>query len=276
MGMLLPKISAGISLGALISIFLGISVYGFSNGSIGEILALFVFVGTIGSSIFLAQKHEELCSYIRISLFVGLMLCVSIDLTLSGGFVAVISRVLRAEAPDYNMCYSACHVPALLLLWLIFSTSFFFLQAHAHGFLNTLLSRYRYGTAHPHSLLSTTEAAPITQLPVKKTDNYPDSLEPNYFDPDNLPELLQGYSQVIYDTAINLQSMYGFQVDNSRNQAEHLLMMLANEQIPTDTLLSSPLNDYMPSCLPITRNGAIECVYHPTLSDECQGKYMPT
>jgi callose synthase len=35
-----------------------------------------------------------------------------------------------------------------------------------------------------------------------------------------------------------LSKLYGFQVDNARNQAEHLLMLLFNESQPTDRLIS--------------------------------------
>jgi hypothetical protein len=63
----------------------------------------------------------------------------------------------------------------------------------------------------------------------QRTFSYPDSLEFNYFDPDNLPIAVQAYAECIFSAVQSLSAEVGFQVDNSRNQAEHLLMMLTNE-----------------------------------------------
>ena len=37
-----------------------------------------------------------------------------------------------------------------------------------------------------------------------------------------------------------LSKLYGFQVDNARNQAEHLLMLLYNETNQSDKLITAP------------------------------------
>lgn len=73
------------------------------------------------------------------------------------------------------------------------------------------------------SKMSPTKSAP------QRTFSYPDSLEFNYFDPDNLPVAVQAYADCIFSSVQSLSAEIGFQVDNSRNQAEHLLMMITNE-----------------------------------------------
>jgi callose synthase len=76
----------------------------------------------------------------------------------------------------------------------------------------------------------------------QKTFSYPDTLEFNYFDPDNLPRHLQAHADIIFSTVQVLASELGFQVDNSRNQSEHLLMMLANECKMGEHILTEPPN----------------------------------
>ena len=53
-------------------------------------------------------------------------------------------------------------------------------------------------------------------------------------------DLLTPYADVVYSAVQNCAKLYGFQVDSSRNQAEHLLFMLTNETEPNDTRLNDP------------------------------------
>lgn len=46
----------------------------------------------------------------------------------------------------------------------------------------------------------------------QRTFSYPDTLEYNYFDPDNLPPLVQGYSDYIFNSVQSLSAEIGFQV----------------------------------------------------------------
>ena len=69
----------------------------------------------------------------------------------------------------------------------------------------------------------------VVQPAKQQTFSYPDHLEFNYFDPDDLPRHLQTHADTVFSTVQMLASELGFQVDSSRNQAEHLLMMISNE-----------------------------------------------
>lgn len=64
-----------------------------------------------------------------------------------------------------------------------------------------------------------------------KTYTYPNNTEThNYINYDNLPpEFLSIYSKKIIKKFQTIQKIHGFQVDNSRNQCEHLLLLLYNE-----------------------------------------------
>ena len=83
-------------------------------------------------------------------------------------------------------------------------------------------------------------AATKTSRMPQRTFSYPDALEFNYYDPDNMHDLLTPYADVVYSVVQNCAKLYGFQVDSSRNQAEHLLFMLTNETEAKDTKLNDP------------------------------------
>jgi callose synthase len=53
---------------------------------------------------------------------------------------------------------------------------------------------------------------------------------------------LQIHADIIYSTVQDLGSEHGFQIDNQRNQAEHLLMMLSNECRQGEHILTEPPN----------------------------------
>jgi hypothetical protein len=52
---------------------------------------------------------------------------------------------------------------------------------------------------------------------LQRTFSYPDTLEFNYFDPDNLPSLVHGYSDYIFSSVQSLSAEIGFQVGKSFN-----------------------------------------------------------
>lgn len=74
----------------------------------------------------------------------------------------------------------------------------------------------------------------------QRTFSYPDTLISNYVDPDDIPELIKPYAETIFTSAQSIMQYHGFQVDNSRNQSEHLIMLLFNETSPIDKMVSSP------------------------------------
>ena len=151
-----------------------------------------------------------------------------------------ISAVLRMKSLDLGQsdCFAECHVPMLLGVW----ASASFLAWIVQNILSGQMKRWsqRRNTHNYQSLLvPKNQSEHRSSAPQQRTFSYPDALEFNFFDPDMLPELMQPYAEVVFSTVQSLAKQYGFQVDNSRNQAEHLLMMLANESSPTDSNLSS-------------------------------------
>lgn len=61
----------------------------------------------------------------------------------------------------------------------------------------------------------------------KPADTTPAADKVNFFSPHDLPRNMQQYA-AIFPIAMNVQRSYGFQLDNFRNQTEHIVMLLAN------------------------------------------------
>jgi callose synthase len=124
-----------------------------------------------------------------------------------------------------------------------------FIRTFQSGLFKRLFTRsnngsngYRNGyMLVPTSLPSGIENTKVNRkAPVQRTFSYPDTLEFNYFDPDNVPETMRFYADTIFLVVQSLAQQYGFQVDNSRNQAEHFLMLLSNETDETDKYVFAP------------------------------------
>jgi hypothetical protein len=243
-GVLLPKITTGVSLGFLVSLFASVIIYGANAaGNLSAILIPSIFALLIIGSVFATQKYDVFCSSIRTALITGLVISMSVDMMLHKGLIGAMKAVLNMiffdlEEPE---CFSACHVPSLLCFWVIWASIAWLIQNSLSGrmkkWMNRGLSSYNY---QPLSAIrGYTEAKFSAQ---QRTFSYPDTLEFNLFDPDKIPEILQPYANVVFETVQSIARQYGFQVDNSRNQAEHLLMMLTNESAPIDSNLSAAAN----------------------------------
>jgi 1,3-beta-glucan synthase subunit FKS1, domain-1 len=153
--------------------------------------------------------------------------------------LAAISAVLRLKSSELGeaMCFSACYVPLLLFVWLAWAAAAWLIQNSFSGQLKRWMSRR--GQAYSYQPLNAQKGQnDVKAISQQRTFSYPDALEFNFFDPDNLPEMMQPYAEAVFSTVQSLAKQYGFQVDNSRNQAEHLLMMLTNESSPSDSNLS--------------------------------------
>ena len=151
-----------------------------------------------------------------------------------------ITAVLRLKSFDLGKaeCFTSCHVPLLLVIWLVWAVSAWLLQNILSGQMKRWMSKR--GQAYSYQPLNAQRGTNDTKVSSaqQRTFSYPDALEFNFFDPDILPEIVQPYAEIVFSTVQSLAKQYGFQVDNSRNQAEHLLMMLTNESSPTDSNLS--------------------------------------
>ena len=148
----------------------------------------------------------------------------SIDHLLSNGLFDAVSDVLRMDPNDKHSCYDACHVPLLTGIWALSAFLLFLIQGHIKGYLMQFCNRNRRSY---HAVATRDVKAAVAN---QRTFSYPDTLEFNFFDPDNLPEMFNPLSKCTFDTFQMLGASFGFQVDSSRNQAEHLLMMLTNER----------------------------------------------
>ena len=96
-------------------------------------------------------------------------------------------------------------------VWGVLSIGSFVILCH----LNGNIKKWRSGVFY--SPLATSASAEFKSFPTEqRTFSYPDTLEFNYFDVDNLPRYLQAHADIIYSTAQSLQNQLGFQVDNAR------------------------------------------------------------
>ena len=154
---------------------------------------------------------------------------------MSHGFSDVVGDVLRMDPMDRNYCYGPCHVPSLISAWIICALIIFFIHESRTGSLKTWFR----ASGRAYQLVKTQgDGKPISAM--QRTFNYPDTLEFNFFDPDNLPDILKPQADATFMIVQKLASSFGFQVDNSRNQAEHLLMMITNETKPSELYLTAP------------------------------------
>jgi len=240
-GILLPKISMGISMGYLLATFFGLLLYSYDIGILGQFIDLLIFIVFIGFGLYAAQKSEDLCSISRISLATGFVYALSIDYLLKGGMIAIVVKVLTSSMQENTtICFNECHVEASMLTWVLGTIFAFFMNPKSFDAIKRIRNGnfiYIYKSLNSIEKMADSKTVPMKQ----KTFSYPDALEFNYFDPDNLPDIVNSYADIVFSTVQTLAKMYGYQVDNSRNQAEHLLMLLANEQDSNDQYLQSPV-----------------------------------
>ena len=177
----------------------------------------------------------------------GFVFTVSIDFLLSGAFLVWTENVVRLNTYNPNLCFFECHLPELLVTWSTSTFFFFLIHSSQAGTLGTCYQRWfaryrnlgsRYNRPN-HGYQAVSTAPPAGEAAGSKgqkqrTFTYTDQLEFNFFDPDSVPLALQPFSDVIFSEVQRIGAQYGFQVDNSRNQAEHLLMILTNEMSKFD------------------------------------------
>ena len=244
-GLLLPKISTGLELGMLTSLFLGTIIYGVFDISVfGQVSVSTMFIGSISAAVLGTQRFEDFCAMSRTALVTGLLLALSVDALVGGGLLVLVSYVLRIATPDrQSLCLQDCHVGLLLCVWLFVAALSMALQAHYSGLVQFCGWGNRPGGAYSYASVGITDDTP-RQPPAKqieqRTTDYPDTLEFNFFDPDNLPSVLEPYAKDIIESVQRLMKLHGFQVDSTRNQAEHLLMLLSNETRQEDQALPEP------------------------------------
>lgn len=228
-GILLPKISSGLSLGVLFAEIIFLIKNTISSEKYLETVILVV---TISLGILGAQKMEKLVNGLKVSLGAALFFVIAGDELLqlfgiANSFWNILSSYLMlVDIAQMDVPVSSWEINTSLAVWLIISAIIFFAKGYftSETFqLNLFPSSYSRVPFDETSTSKSRSSAP------QRTFSYPDTLEFNYFDPDNLPKHVQGYADYIFSSVQSLSAEIGFQVDNSRNQAEHLLMLLTNE-----------------------------------------------
>ena len=235
---LLPHISVGVELGVLGGLYATMISYSFMNLS-ETVVCIFFVLCLVGANI-ITRKYEMICSYIRTSLFVGLIFSLSVDNFLKQRLFRMLSNVLGGFTSTQDrddFCVFKCYIPQLIVLWSAVTLFAFALIVIQNG----MWSKLFHSENIDYSALSdkSTHGGDTHKSPQQRTFSYPDTLEYNFYDPDNLPAMLTPYADIVFPSVQNIAKLFGFQVDSSRNQAEHLLMMLTNETMPSDTKLNA-------------------------------------
>ena len=138
--------------------------------------------------------------------------------------MGVVSSSSRNDTSFARTLYNAISMRSLsrpettpiseLITWIVASIASF-----VYSYKSGDLLRWRMGTYEPlpSKVLKDNGKMKASE---QRTFSYPDTLEYNYFDPDNLPRHLQAHADIIFSTVQSLASELGFQVDSSRNQVE--------------------------------------------------------
>lgn len=176
-------------------------IYGANEGEdvVSVIMSGALFFILVVGSVFATQKYEFFCSSIRTALATGLALAMTADMLLHGALIAAISAVLRMKiSRDDTACFTSCHVPQLLGLWIVWTVIAWIIQNNLSGQMKRWMSNrgqsYNYQAVNTKKFLSDTKIAAQ-----QRTFSYPDALEFNFYDPDNLPEMLQPYAEVLLE-----------------------------------------------------------------------------
>jgi callose synthase len=247
-GILIPDISIGIELGVVFATLSIITLYTLTN--VSAYLVFLVFSVFIGGGVYLTRKNQDVYANLRTCMVSGMVLAISVDCFLGYNLLVMIRDVLGGTTNTKEregICISNCYIPFLLILWagvgIVSFVRFVYVKGLLERWINSSsadMRPYQYDTLTMDAS-KTGKRESFREVKIEQqTFSYPDSLEYNYFDPDNLPEALKPYSDTVFPVVQSISKLYGFQVDSSRNQAEHLLMMLTNEMTAEDRKLNEP------------------------------------
>lgn len=202
-------------------------------------MASCLFSVTVPICIFIAFRYEAKCADLRTCLAVGLTFALSADMLFKRALLHNLEYVLTFEPAEILPCTRECYLLQLTVVWFVITVLCVLQVYYRTGVLHALFG----GNGGNHIPLSAPNKAAedvAATAFMQRTFSYPDALVWNYFDPDEVPELLKPHAENIFLFAQRVMGQYGFQVDNSRNQCEHLLMLLFNETSATDRIISAP------------------------------------
>jgi len=238
---LLNSIATGMELGLLVVLFL--SCFGYIDNNIEPFVLHFVFAIGLCTGVLITNNYPKACEYAHSALINGLIVTLSIDALCGRGLLMIVVDVLGTNTSfrvHNQMCIARCWVPYLMFVWVI-ATLWSLISAAVKAGLWARWFQSRQSSHEYESVNlkpSTTTSAETSKSPQQRTFSYPDTLVFNFFDPDNLHEMLTPYAETVFSSVQLIAKMLGFQIDSSRNQAEHLLMLLTNETSSVDAKLN--------------------------------------
>lgn len=174
---------------------------------------------------------EEIIFIFRDGIISGLMLAFAWDACVAGDFGDIIDYVTVIGGSTSSACPSGkCTTAYSMMVWILTSIGVMAWKVYQQNLVDRI-RRPQYlpiggrGTTAPAS----NAAAAKLKSYKGSTLTYASNLETtNYIDPDELRHWFP-LTQTIFDLAVRIAPIHGFQVDNSRGQAEHLLMLIFNE-----------------------------------------------
>ncbi|TDH64861.1 hypothetical protein CCR75_001558 [Bremia lactucae] len=217
-----------ISLGAMLGLYGGVMISQFVPLlSTRVITAVLVCVGiAMGSTPLLDIKHVVILSTSWLGSLAFLM---SVSLWASKGDIAENAWTLAgfifsgSTMDDVGFCSEHCLTMYLVLLILsLVSTTYGYSHMRGVTLHNDMITA-RKAKFSPVSASSDARSW-------KSHDEDGSGLDKNrinFFSPSKLPDNMQQFS-TIFRIAVNVQRSFGFQLDNFRNQTEHIVVLLAN------------------------------------------------
>ncbi|EGZ28172.1 putative glycosyl transferase family 48 protein [Phytophthora sojae] len=217
-----------VSLGAMLGLYGGVMVSQFVPLlSTRVITAVLVGVGiTLGAAPQVDTKHVVILST---SLLGSLAFLLSVSLWVSEGDIAanawdLAGFVFNGNSDDHvGFCSEHCLAMYVLLLVLSATTTAFgYYRMRGVTLRNNTISA-RKAKFPPVSASSDARSWRPDDDDVSASDKN----MVNFFSPTKLPHNMQQFS-TIFRIAVNVQRCFGFQLDNFRNQTEHIVVLLTN------------------------------------------------
>lgn len=164
------------------------------------------------------------------------------DLLLNKNLFHLTVALLRFDLNSSSLiCVSPCYSTLTGFIWFFVTFIEFLLVTYREGIFKDWFITHGNYIPLLNNYSSKVDISKISFETLKqRTFSYPDALIFNYIDPDSIPELMKAYAETIFTLAQYIMHVHGFQVDNSRNQSEHLIMLLFNESSAHDKMVSSP------------------------------------
>ena len=238
---LLLEVASAVELGILSGLFISCLFYMSCN--VDPFVVYSVLIACLSMGLLLNYKYSAISGHMRTALILGLVFTLSIDALFDGRMATLIVDILGSISTLrlHEKSMKARHGVAYFITLWGGASLWAFISALSQTemwkqWFDEKRSVYEYKSVETKAPAVPT--ADGMKAPQQRTFSYPDTLEFNFFDPDDLNEMFVPYAETVFSSVQMIAKMFGFQIDSSRNQAEHLLMLLANETRSTDTRLN--------------------------------------